>query len=293
MGKIAYRRVAPNWEHPRDAKGRFIPLMDGTQLVAHQQHWDECRKRWEESNEVYTLIGVRTDGRDLHGWTKRDGHALDMSMEHYYGDRPVATDYTPAWTIQEATAWQVYEEVTPGTPISEVYPDLDTMARKIAHLYGHSFGAMKAKILASVNEGKWYVPVKEFEPGGTHYEDVNTKKEAGMFVLRLVLENAILYFASLEFDPDNPQKDTVQWVKLGNRLQSFVDAESAKRALDQILSGVFHYVEVDDSEAKIAGAQYVPPAVKIGSHWQFQIIDLTDMLVNHSHMCFDPDYDVK
>ena len=114
-----------------------------------------------------------------------------------------------------------------------------------------------------------------------------------MFVLRLVLENTVLYFASLEFDPDNPQKDTVQWVKLGNRLQSFVDAESAKRTLDQILGGVFHYVEVDDSEAKIAGAQYVPPAVKIGSHWQFQIIDLTDMLVNHSHMCFDPDYDVK
>jgi hypothetical protein len=170
MGKIAYRRVAPNWEHPRDANGRYIPLRDGTKLIAEQQHWDECRKRWDESNEVYTLIGVRPDGRDLHSWTKRDGHAMHMSMEHYYGDRPNPAHYTPAWTIQEASAWQVYEEVTDGTPISEVYPDLDTMARKIAYAYGHSFLAMKAKILASVNEGKWYVPVSEFEVGGKYYD---------------------------------------------------------------------------------------------------------------------------
>lgn len=125
MGKIAYRRVAPDWEHPKSDRdgSSFKPLLDGAQLAV-----------------------------DI---TEDNTAALEF--------------YMPRWTPGQATAWQVYEEVTEGTPISEVYPDLDTVARKIAAEYGHGFEAMRNKILATLEHGWYYVPVKEFEFGGKYY----------------------------------------------------------------------------------------------------------------------------
>lgn len=167
MGKIAYRRVAPDWVHPTDADGRHIPLFDGTKLLAEQAHWDECAVRWAQG-EVFGYLGVGIDDKTIHDWSPKTPHDLDMTMEHYYGDRPNPAYYSPAWTPEQATAWQVYEEVSEGTPISKVWMDLDTMAREIAEEHGHSYEAMRKKILATLEHGWWYVMPPEFEPGGKY-----------------------------------------------------------------------------------------------------------------------------
>jgi hypothetical protein len=167
MGKIAYRRVAPEWEHPKDEQGRYIPLRDGMLLNAQQKQWDEYKTRWAQG-EVHQLMGVGPDGREIYDWAPKEAHELDMSLEHYYGDRPSIVDYGPAWPSGYATAWQVYEEVTEGTPISKVFPDLDTMAREIAQTHGHTYEAMRKKILATLQHGWWYEEVKHFEKYGKY-----------------------------------------------------------------------------------------------------------------------------
>jgi hypothetical protein len=161
MGKIAYRRVAPDWVHPTYVvygTETLKPLRDGTKLLADQAQWDEYQRQWAR------------------GMVQVDGEYIPMSQRnkaegivHYYGLRPDPLWYSPAWTPEQATAWQVYEEVTIGTPISPVYPDLNTMVRKIAEECGHSYEAMRNKILATLEHGWWYVPVTEFEPEGKYY----------------------------------------------------------------------------------------------------------------------------
>jgi hypothetical protein len=132
MGKIAYRRVAPDWQHPKH--------------VVHGQ------ERW----------------KPMYEYASRAGHLAEGITA---GDE----FYMPNWTPEQATAWQVYEEVTEGTPITKVYPDLNTMAREIAEECGHSYEAMRKKILASLQYGYWYVPVPKFEVGG-EYHDLELKE---------------------------------------------------------------------------------------------------------------------
>lgn len=171
MGKIAYRRAAPDWVHPKHVvygKECDQPLKDGTKLLADQAYWDEAKHKWD-LGFVHIYDNQVVGGPEKHVWAPKSVGIKSETMEEYYGARPVAEDYSPAWTPEQATAWQVYEEVTPGTPISVVYPNLDTMADTIAKECGHGFQAMRNKILATLEHGWWYIPVSAFEPGGTHY----------------------------------------------------------------------------------------------------------------------------
>lgn len=164
MGKIAYRRVAPDWVHPKSTRdgNKYQPLCDGTTLLAQQAEWDLWSQQWDKGLvQDTTYVTVR--------WIPIPPGCAEGTVVDYYGKRPDPKDYSPTWTPEQATAWQVYEEVTEGTPISPVYPDLDTMARTIAKECGHSFEAMRNKILATLEYGWWYIPVSQFEAGGPHY----------------------------------------------------------------------------------------------------------------------------
>lgn len=102
-----------------------------------------------------------------------------------------------------------------------------------------------------------------------------------MFVMRLVFNNLMYYFAGFDVHPEDHSKDTMYWARLGNKIQSFVDEDSAIRAMEQMKEGFFHYIAWDDSDAKIAkasGTEYVGQALEMTS-WSVQIIDLTDMVI--------------
>ena len=99
------RRVPPTWQHPVDNKGRYIPLMGGSYSERADKWLAEC---------VLWQAGKHPDQQDD-----------DTAKYRYYwdwdGGPPEQKDYRPEWSAEEATAYQVYETVSEGTPISPVF----------------------------------------------------------------------------------------------------------------------------------------------------------------------------
>lgn len=96
------RRVPPGWEHPRTAEGHFIPLYDET--------YEQAELRWR--------LGC-ADG--------------DWTADPSDPPNPDAAYWRPAWD-QEPTWYQLYEEVTEGTPVT---PAFGTLAELRAWLLEH------------------------------------------------------------------------------------------------------------------------------------------------------------
>ena len=96
------RSVPPDWEHPKDEKGRYVPLYDQTWLQAllsrlrYDFPWHLKPKNWRYINEIAEL------------W-------------------PNPKYYRPYWPKRRATAFQIYETVTEGTPVSPVFATLDEL----------------------------------------------------------------------------------------------------------------------------------------------------------------------
>ena len=95
------RRVPPDWEHPKDTSGNYIPLFDETHAEA-----------------------VREFEKELLAWQDepKDGY----SFEEWHGTRPGPEGYRPEWA-REPSCYQIYENVTEGTPVSPVFVSLDEM----------------------------------------------------------------------------------------------------------------------------------------------------------------------
>lgn len=101
------RRVPPNWEHPRNESGHYKPLYDRTYAEAARAYYDNV-VAWEN--------GTHEDLVD---------HPDRKESNPYYwdwdGDPPDREYYRPAWAAEEATHYQVYENVSEGTPKSPVF----------------------------------------------------------------------------------------------------------------------------------------------------------------------------
>lgn len=92
------RRVSPNWEHPKDAKGKYRPLFDSTYRQAIIGHFKEL------------------------GWYLKRPRYLKEWIELWPNDEY----HRPHWKT-EPTHYQIYETVSEGTPISPVFARLDEM----------------------------------------------------------------------------------------------------------------------------------------------------------------------
>lgn len=96
------RRVPPDWKHPFNEYGDYKPLFDDdydTELT----EWIEGRRKWRAGEDP---------AREKH---------KDASWSEYWGEIPNELDYRPQWPEGSATAYQVYETVSEGTPISPVF----------------------------------------------------------------------------------------------------------------------------------------------------------------------------
>lgn len=85
------RRVPPNWKHHRMENGHYRPLNDRSYADA-----------------------------------KAEYDAAEDKEEAYLGP---PEEYRPAWTEAEATAYQIYETVSEGTPTSPVFESLVALQR--------------------------------------------------------------------------------------------------------------------------------------------------------------------
>jgi hypothetical protein len=104
------RKVAANWQHPKNENGNYIPLLDGK--------FSERLAKWEEENEQWEK-GFRDDWNG--GWKPREADELNMTFAEWDGEKPVKEDYMPEWKEEQLTHIQLYENTSEGTPISPVY----------------------------------------------------------------------------------------------------------------------------------------------------------------------------
>jgi len=104
------RRVPPDWQHPkRDRSNDYQPLYD--------EDFESACRDWMQDYAYF--LTKYPGGFDEQGQPYWEG----------YGDWPPDRAYhrSRIWTEAEATAYQVYENVTEGTPVSPVFEMRDEL----------------------------------------------------------------------------------------------------------------------------------------------------------------------
>ncbi len=90
------RKVPPDWQHPKDKKGNYIPCYD-------QDYTSACKK-WYEG--VMDFVP-----NEDYKW-----------YHEYAGDPPDEERYrSRKWIKTEATHFQLYENVSEGTPVTPIF----------------------------------------------------------------------------------------------------------------------------------------------------------------------------
>lgn len=120
---IAVRRVPSDWVHPKDENGRHVPLRNGLDFERRTREWDEGAAKWQQ--------GLRKD-LDTGDWVLIEAHLRGMAYTECAGSRPDPHEFTPPWPAHQCTHWQMYEEVTEGTPISPACVSPEELARWMA-----------------------------------------------------------------------------------------------------------------------------------------------------------------
>lgn len=95
------RRVPPNWEHPREADGHYLPLYD--------ESFESATKRWKGEYEQW-----EQGGRQAY----KDESGEDIEYWEYNNNPPDRDYYRPHWEESERTWYQVYQTVSEGSPVT-------------------------------------------------------------------------------------------------------------------------------------------------------------------------------
>lgn len=100
------RQVPKNWKHPKDNQGKYIPLFDQTydEVLAA---WQKVAKSWKD--------GTHPALKD-EPWLKEEF----PQYENYGNVSPQKELYRPVFT-EPATCYQIYENVSEGTPVSPIF----------------------------------------------------------------------------------------------------------------------------------------------------------------------------
>lgn len=102
------RRVPANWEHPKDEKGRYIPMFDiyyGDAL----KEWLDGNEKWD--NGTHPDLIINSDLKEKYPF-----YAMWETFPEpkYYHTKKYAED--------ELTHIQLYETTSEGTPKTPVFP---------------------------------------------------------------------------------------------------------------------------------------------------------------------------
>jgi hypothetical protein len=143
------RRVPADWQHPKNDRGTYVPLLDGKDYDRHVSRWDEGAAKWAE--------GLRTDFNFNGGWKPIDDDQKSKTFSEWWGDRPNADDYMPRWSDNERTHLMMYEDTSEGTPISPAFATPEELARWLADNNASAFGNQGASYEAwlPVCRGSW------------------------------------------------------------------------------------------------------------------------------------------
>jgi hypothetical protein len=116
------RRVPPDWEHPRytDAdrythRGRVYP---GEYKPLYDRDFETEAREWMDSAIAWDN-GTHPDAPE-----EKAGHPFYWQWD---GEPPDPNYYRPKFPEGAATAYQMYENVSEGTPVSPVFATLEEM----------------------------------------------------------------------------------------------------------------------------------------------------------------------
>lgn len=149
MGR-SIRRVPPDWEHPRK-DGQFLPLFD-QDFDSAAKEWLEALRMWETGEDPARALEENREGHRAYYW-ETDG----PPEREYYRSR--------VWTSEKATAYQVYENVSEGTPVSPVLPTVDAL-REWLRDQGYSEKAADRFIKEGwvmAPDGRWYDNIHAYD----------------------------------------------------------------------------------------------------------------------------------
>lgn len=147
------RRVPKGWQHPTDESDKFIPIYNESFQDAFDD-WYNGLQTWlngtsnDYNDQYYT--------RDARGYSQYAGQSPDPD---YYREQN--------WTEEEATCYQIYQNVSEGTPVSPVFETLADMETWLLE-QGHS----QKSVNIFCKEG--YAPSMTFDPSHGVREDINS-----------------------------------------------------------------------------------------------------------------------
>jgi hypothetical protein len=136
------RRVTANWQHPKQADGRYQPMFDRTFAGAARAWLDEAIA-WDNGIHEDLIRDPSLKAKYPFWW-------------QWSGGPPDAAYYRPEWS-EEPTHFQMYEDTSEGTPISPVMETPELLARWLADTGASAFGDMTATYeqWLSVCRGRW------------------------------------------------------------------------------------------------------------------------------------------
>lgn len=158
------RMIPPGWQHPKDDKGRYIPLHKGSFAQADAD-WNEGYAAWQRG-EVENYAADEGEPK----WKAKEGSALECaSYTEWSGSRPSPDDYMPAFPEGTATHLCMYEDTSEGTPISPGFATPEELARWLADTGASAFGGKTATYeqwLGTCKSGWAVSAVMEVSPTG-------------------------------------------------------------------------------------------------------------------------------
>ena len=113
------RRVPPNWEHPKDERGNYLPMHDKDFETAASE-WIEEFNQWEAGTHEHQRAYPKECADCQHYW-------------QWAGDPPDEELYRPKFEV-EPTWYQMYETVSEGTPVT---PPFETKEELTDYLVDH------------------------------------------------------------------------------------------------------------------------------------------------------------
>ena len=110
------RKVPKDWQHPKDARGRFRPLFEGCMYTEAKDDFDEELRKWNARK------------CDVPEPSYYDDHNFD----DWHGSEPDPAWYMPDWPEKEKTHFMMYENTSEGTPISPAFKTPEELAHWLA-----------------------------------------------------------------------------------------------------------------------------------------------------------------
>lgn len=140
------RKVPANWEHPKDENGCYIPLFDG--FNAELEGWREGLRRWNDGlvEDFGGLTRMPSDNASDRAWKPKPADVTGSYSEWVGKDEPNPQSYTLDWPVVERTHFQVYQNITEGSPVSPVFESLNEIAQWLVDNPGKFYDGDEATV---------------------------------------------------------------------------------------------------------------------------------------------------